>query len=159
VIQFVHEPIEYLLKTGLPDLCMECWEKMDDGFYKDVFSPDWKMYKEQEDRKDLGFFVMRDNGKLVGYAVIKINLDIHQENQRIAVLHDIYITEKYRGHAILYFHEIEKFISLMGAYRLDVAERLSVDAERGGIGKFYNFMGFKPMEVIWSKVLGKEGEA
>lgn len=159
MVSFSYEPLEHLLKTGLPDLCLECWDKMDDGFYQEIFSPDWKLYKEQEDEKNLGFVAMRDEGKLVGYANIKILGDIHQKDARVALIHDIYITEEKRGHAVAFFHYIEAFVQKMGAYRLDVAERLSFDANRGGSGKFFAFAGFKPMEVIWAKVLGNEGTA
>lgn len=158
-IDYAYEPIEYLLKTGLPDLCLECWEKMDDGFYKEVFSPDWKMYKEQEDNKNLGFISMRNCGKLVGYAVIKVNRDIHQEDQLVALLHDIYITDDMRGHATAFFHHIERFSEKLGAYCIDVAERLSIDAGRGGVGRFYKMLGYKPMETIHRKILGNEGTA
>lgn len=159
MITYRYEPLTYLLNTGLSDLCLECFEKMDDGFYKEIFSPDWKMYKEQEDNKNLGFISMRDGDVLVGYAVIKINRDIHQENLLIALLHDIYITDSMRGHATAFFHHIEKFSEQLGAYCIDVAERLSIDNERGGIGKFYKFLGYNPMEVIHRKILGKEGTA
>ena len=142
-----------MLKTGLPDLCQECWEHMDDGWYKDIFSPNWKMYKEQEDRKNLGFFSMREDDNLIGYAVILLTSDIHQEALKIAVIHDIYVTEQKRGLAARFYAFIQKMAADLGAYRVDIAERLSFDKDRGGCGKFYKFMGFKPMEVIWSKVI------
>lgn len=159
MVVFNYEPLDYMLQTGLPELSLECWEQMDDGFYNEIFSPDWKMYKEQEDRKNLGFVSMRNKGKLVGYGVIKTVRDIHQKDMRIAVLHDIYITAEFRGHAVAFFHYIEQFVKKMDCYRLDVAERLSFDEKRGGIGKFYSLLGFRPMEVIWAKVLGQEGTA
>lgn len=158
-MMFRYEPLEYLLKTGLPDLCLECFDKMNDGFYQEIFSPDWKLYKEQEDNKNLGFVAMREGDKLVGYAVIKIVTDIHQKDERIALIHDIYIMEEFRGHATAFFHYIESFVKQMGAGWLDLAERLSFDAKRGGSGKFYSFLGYKPMEVIWRKRLGQEGTA
>lgn len=159
MVTYRYEPLSYLLKNGLPELSLECWEHMDDGFYKEIYSPDWKLYQEQEDRKDLGFVAMREEGKLVGYAVVKILTDIHQKDQRIGLLHDIYITGDKRGHAAAFFHYIEQLVKQMGAYCIDVAERLSFDANRGGSGKFYSFLGFRPMEVIWRKVLGEEGTA
>lgn len=126
---------------------------MDDGFYAEVYSPNWQMYGDIEARKDLGFIAMREGDELKGYAVIKINEDIHQKGVRIALLHDIYITEKKRGYALQFFSFIEDFVKKMGVRRIDVAERLSFDAGRGGAGKFYEFIGFKRMEVIWAKVL------
>lgn len=159
MIHYRYEPLEYLLHNGLPELSLECWDQMDDGFYREIYSPDWQLYKEQEDNKNLGFVAMRESGKLIGYAVIKIMTDIHQENQRIALLHDLYITHEKRGNAASFLHYIEQFVQQMGAYRLDVAERLSFDAKRGGSGKFYSFLGYRPMEVIWAKVLGREGTA
>lgn len=159
VIQYRYEPIEYLLKTGLPELVLECWDNIGDDFHSDVFSPDWGRYKEQEEEKSLGVFAMREEGVLVGYAVLKINRDIHQSHLRVGLIHDIYITEKKRGYAIQFVHELEKYAKMMGVWRIDGAERLSFDAHRGGAGKFYHYMGFRPMEVIWSKVLGEEGNA
>lgn len=158
-MMYRHEPLDYLLKTGLPELSLECFDKMNDGFYQEIYSPDWMLYKQQEDRKDLGFIAMRDGEKLVGYAAIKIVNDIHQKDERIALIHDIYITESFRGHAASFFHYIENFVQKMGADWMDLAERLSFDSKRGGCGKFYAFIGFRPMEVIWRKRLGQEGEA
>lgn len=159
MVSYRYEPLDYLLKTGLPELSLECWEHMDDGFYNEFYSPDWKLYKEQEDNKHLGFVAMRDQDKLVGYAVVKTMTDIHQENVRIGLIHDIYITEGYRGHAAAFFNYIERFVEHMGVSFLDVAERLSFDAKRGGSGKFFAFLGFRPMEIIHRKRLGQEGTA
>ena len=159
MITFGYEPLEYLLKTGLSDLCLECWDNMDDGFYLEMFSPDWRLYKEQENEKRLGFVAMREYGKLIGYANLIVNRDIHQEGLKVAIIHDIFITKEKRGYASSFFHYLEQFAHTLGAYRIDVAERLSFDGKRGGVGKFYNFLGFKPMEVIYSKVLVKEGTA
>lgn len=159
VISFRYEPLEFMLKTGLSELSLECFEQMNDGFYQEIFSPDWALYKEQEDRKDLGFVAMRDGDKLVGYAVLKIMTDIHQKEERIALLHDIYIKDEYRGRATSFFHFLEQFVQQMGAGWMDVAERLSFDANRGGSGKFYSYMGYRPMEVIYRKRLGREGTA
>lgn len=153
MVAFTYEPLEYLLKTGLPRLAEECFDQMDDGFYHEVYSPNWQMYHDIEARKDLGFLAMRDGDTLVGYAVLKINEDIHQKGVRIALLHDIYITETKRGYALQFFRFIEEFVRKMAVRRIDVAERLSFDAGRGGAGKFYEFIGFKRMEVIWAKVL------
>jgi GNAT superfamily N-acetyltransferase len=159
MISFSFEPLDYLLKTGLPELSKECWGNMGDGFYLEVFSPDWRMYKEQEDNKRLGFVAMREDGKLIGYANLIINKDIHQEDLKIAVIHDIFVTKEKRGYASALFHYLEQFALSLGAYRIDVAERLSFDEKRGGAGKFYGFLGYKPMEVIHSKVLVTEGNA
>lgn len=156
MITFRYEPLEYLLQNGLPELSEECWDHMDDGFYLDIFSPDWALYKEQEDNNRLGFIAMRENEKLIGYANVLINTDIHQEGLRIAVIHDIYITKKKRGYATKLFNYIEEFVKMMGVYRIDIAERLSFDKERGGVGKFYGSLGFRPMEIIHSKVINKE---
>ena len=153
MVTFAYEPLEFILKTGLPDLCLECWNHMDDGFYRDIFSPDWRMYKEQEDMNNLGFLSMREDENLIGYAVVIVNRDIHQEGLKIAVIHDVYVKEEKRGYATEFFKYIQDFSRELGAYRVDVAERLSFDKERGGCGKFYEFLGFKPMEVIWSRVL------
>lgn len=154
-----YEPLAFLLQNGLPELAMECWDAMGDAFHSNVYSPDWHRYQELEDEKTLGFFAMRENGQLTGYAVIKINPDIHQSHLRVALLHDIFITEKKRGYAIQFIHELEKYAKMMGAYRMDGAERVSFDAQRGGAGKFYQYLGFHPMEVIWSKTFGEEGTA
>lgn len=154
-----YEPLEYLLKTGLSDLCLECFNHMNDGFYQEVYSPDWMLYKQQEDNKDLGFIAMRDEDRLVGYAVVKIVNDIHQREERIGLIHDLYITKEYRGHAAAFFNYIEGFVRQMGAGWMDIAERLSFDEKRGGSGKFYAFLGYRPMEVIWRKRLGQEGTA
>lgn len=156
---FRYEPLSYLLKNGLPELSMECWENMDDGFHGPEYSPAWDRYQEMETSKDGGFVSMREDGRLIGYAMIKVNPDIHQKHLRVALLHDIYITSSKRGYAIKFFNYLQNFASMLGAYRMDVAERLSFDSSRGGAGKFYDYIGFKPMEVIWSKILSTEGNA
>lgn len=151
---FRYEPLSYLLQTGLPELAMECWEESYDEIKGDSFSPDWRRYGNMEDTKDGGFIAMRVDERLAGYAVMKINPDIHQRQLRVALLHDVYITEKSRGYAIKFFRYLENFAMMLGAYRIDVAEIIGSD-----VGKFYKYMGMRPMEVIWSKHLGKMGNA
>lgn len=159
MVTFRYEPLTYLIRNGLPELSLECWEKVGDEFHTDVFGPDWETYQAMEDDKSLGFIAMRDEEKLVGYAVIKIRADIHQKGMRVALIHDIYIREEDRGHAMKFMRYIESLAVMMGAYRIDGAEKLSFGKERGGAGKFYEFVGFRPMEVIWSKVLSCDGSA
>lgn len=159
MVEFRYEPLTYLLQNGLPELAMECWEQHVEGndFYRqDQFGPDWGNYQYQEDEKELGFVAMREGDKLIGYATIKINRDIHQADLRIAVLLDVYITKDKRGYAVKFFRYVEEFVQKMGAYRLDVSQPLTSPQN---VGKFYEFMGMRPMEMIWSKVLGTEGNA
>lgn len=158
-MQYRYEPLEYLLQNGLPELAMECWEDVGDAFHSNIFAPDWKRYKDQEEERSLGFIAMREDDKLVGYAVLKINTDIHQKEKRVALLHDIYITKKKRGHAFAFMREVEKYCRMMKVERIDGAENIAFDYERGGVGRFYEYMGFEPIEVIWSKILVEEGNA
>jgi hypothetical protein len=150
MVEFRYEPLDYLLKTGLPALAQECFDVMDDKFGRDLYAPNWREYSDMEENKNLGFVAMREDDVLIGYAAIEIISDIHQKGLRIALMRDIFITEKKRGHAIKFFNYIKDFVKQLGAWRLDVAERLTFDASRGGVGKFYEFMGGERLEVIWS---------
>lgn len=159
-MEFTYEPLKYLLGNGLSDLVREQWES---GEHEEMrflpIKPDVDYYQDREEKGELGFVAMREDGKLIGYAAIATSEDTKHAGLRIAFIKDIFITDKKRGHALRFFRYLEKFVQKMGCYCIDVCESARFEQGRGGVGKFYQFMGFAPLEVTWRKVLGRDGSA
>lgn len=156
MIECRYEPLTYLLQTGLLELSKKCHAELEKN--KIEYAPDWNSYLEDEKNRSLGFISMREGENLVGYATVKTYSDDHRKSLRIAVIKDIYITPNKRGYAHHFMRFIEKISQQIGCWRIDVAERLIPEAGLR-VGEFYALSGYKPMEIIWSKVLSMQGEA
>ena len=149
------EPLDYLLQTGLRELAYECWKLIEKDIQK-KFSPHWPGYQEEEENGNLRFISLRDNNNLIGYASVRFGEDPHNAGMKAVTLVDIFITEGKRGNAIKFFRYIENLVYSLGAYRIIASERLNINRD---VGSFYKFMGFYPKEVLWTKILGKDGTA
>lgn len=144
------EPLSYMLLNGLVEMAFEAWQALEKEHRDVPYAPDWEAYQRQENEDGLRFFALRDEGRLLGYASIVIDTDIHRAGLVFASFRDIYITPPKRGHAATFVKFIESILSSVGVKRVYAAERFSFD---GDISKFYEIMGFEPQERVWAKTL------
>ena len=145
------EPVGYLLLNGLSDLAYQCWLELD-STNGGEYAPDWEAYQRMETNEELRFVSLRDNEKLIGYASIIIQGDIHQAGVTMATLCDIYISPLKRGHAATFVKFIERELSALGVRRIIAGEKLNATI-RNDAGTFYKHLGFSPLEVHWSKTI------
>lgn len=153
------EPINFLLENGLKELSYKCWQQVGSGLHASQYRPDWSCYKNLEDRNNLRFIAMRDGGELIGYSSVLLDTDMHNEGMKTATIMDVFIDTERSGHAVKLFRFIEQILLQLGIDYVTVAEQLHVKPERGGVGRFYRFMGYEPQQVNWSKRLGQDGSA
>ena len=93
----------------------------------------------------------RENLKLVGYASIMLNKSLHNKNEVLAVVQDYYLLPDYRAGftGIRLIQEIMTVCGMIGASRILISERPSVQKEKGGVGKLFKRLGFTTKETIW----------
>lgn len=155
MVVFRYEPLAYMLKHGLAALSYEAWGILEKEFKNVGYSPNWKKYQAMEDSNDLRFIAMRNGSELVGYAAVEIYEDAHRSSIKTAYITDIYVTTKYRGYASKLVEFIEEQATHLGVNNLTIAERFNFEQDRGGVGRFYEFMGFSPQECLWVKPLSE----
>lgn len=143
------EPLSYMLLNGLIEMGFKAWEEMEHEHPGVAYNPNWEAYQRMESEDSLRFFALRDEGKLLGYATIIIDKDIHRNDIVFASFRDIYIAKEKRGHAAKFVRFIEDVLSSVGVKRVYASERLG----QGKAGKFYQALGFEPQECVWGKTL------
>lgn len=154
MVEMRFEPLCYMLLNGLIQMAHEAWMELEDE-HKDVnYSPDWEAYQRMEDRGILRFISLREDGRLIGYASIISDHDIHRMNVRFASFRDIFITRSKRGYAARFVRFIEKHLSDLGIDRVWIGERI---ASGNKSGRFYEAMGYFPQELIYGKNLNSRG--
>jgi len=144
------EPLAYMLLNGLSDMAFQAWEELDSGNAK--YAPDWEAYQRMESNNELRFVSLRNGEKLLGYASIVIQGDIHQAGVRMATLYDIYITPSKRGYAAFFVKYIEKQLSSLGVRRMIAGEKINATTQNSAAA-FYKKLGFSPLELHWSKAI------
>lgn len=144
------EPLSYLLMHGLPDVAYEAWLDLEHEHSEIPYAPDWESYQRLEDGHHLRFFSLRENENLIGYASVRMDSDEHRNGLRMAFFNDIYVTKAKRGYAATLVKYVEKAIALLGVRRIQGAHKVTAKVDSG---KFFKAMGYKPMEIIYAKVL------
>lgn len=146
------EPLSYILLNGLVDLAFEAWQELESEHPNEPYNPDWERYQKMENADGLRFFSLRESGNLIGYASIKLDIDEHRNGLLTGSFNDIFITMPKRGYAAFLVKYVEKTLSGMGVKRTQIAEKVNIRALNSA-GEFYERMGYKPQEVIYSKAL------
>jgi len=144
------EPLSYLLLHGLPDLAYEAWQELEFEHPETPYAPDWESYQRLEDGYFLRFFALREDGNLIGYASVRMENDEHRNGLKMAFFNDIYVTRTKRGHAAKLVKHVERSMSLLGVRRIQGGHKVTAKVDAG---KFFEVMGYEPMEIIYAKVL------
>lgn len=72
------------------------WEEIATNKNKIKLNPDWSAYHTLEDKGALKIFTARDNGKLVGYFVVLLGVNMHYKDHVFAENDVIYLHQDYR---------------------------------------------------------------
>lgn len=144
------ENLAVLLKDGLHELARRHWEAADNT--GEEYDPDWSRYQEMENCNILRWLAVRQDGKLVGYASMLVTPHLHSRKINRGVIQDYFIAPEYRsGFAgVRLFREIHKIMRAVNA-------NLVLASDRGGLGKFFKFLGYFKGETIWVKKFTAEG--
>lgn len=146
------EPLSYLLLNGLPELAFEAWNETDFGSEHpaDPYAPDWEAYQRLEQSHLLRLIAMRDDGKLIGYTSIVIDVDLHNVMLLTATIRDIYVTLEKRGYAAKLVRFTESLFPSLGVKRVLIGERV---ASNKSAARFYQALGYNLREYVYGKTL------
>lgn len=147
------EPLSYMIMNGLLALTQEAHAELEHEHRDHPYSPDWEEYQRSENNDGLRFVALRENQKLIGYAVIVLIRDVHHFGLMLGVYRDLFVTKSKRGYAASFVRYIDKQLGNIGANRTLLGERLTSGNEAGN---FYKAIGYEPQELIHGKNLIKE---
>jgi len=150
-ISFTSEPISYLLGCGLAALAAQHWREGAVQNRVHEFDPDWEGYPAMERANMFRVVAVRADGKLVGYAGVRIFRSLLSRKQTCSFIQEYYIDPLYRpftGAGIKLFRFIETQLRAMNVSRETIGEPPGLY-----LGKFFRHLGFVPRERLWSKDL------
>jgi hypothetical protein len=150
-ITFTWEPISYLLSCGLAALAAQHWREgaVQNGVHE--FDPDWEEYAAMERANMFRVVAVRADGKLVGYAGIRIFRSLLSRAKTCSFVQEYYIDPLYRpftGAGIALFRFIETQLRAMNVSRETIGEPPHLE-----LARLFRRLGFKPQERLWSKDL------
>jgi len=143
---FGAEFIRDVWRESLP-LMHEHWDEI--AHYKDIpLDPDFEQYKFLDDNKILRVFTIREEGKLIGYALFFVKPNIHYKSSLQAFQDVIFISKKYRGIGKKFIKWCDEMLSREGVQI--VHHHVKKDHN---FGPLLNRMNYELVDLIYSKRL------
>lgn len=105
------------------------------------------------------FFIARDEGKIIGYNIFCVTRTTQHAAHVIAINELLYLKPEYRkgiSTIIELMSVAERELMKLGVSAVRYHSVPTFKASKGGLGKLYKFMGAKPLEVTYEKVLTPE---
>jgi GNAT superfamily N-acetyltransferase len=147
--------------TDIVPLIDEHWREV--GSFTDRFARriHFEDYRQLDEHSRLLTVTARDQGRLVGYFVGALGLDLHrvtltEPHCRVPVLSALvyYVSPAQRGHARSLIRTIEREATARAGVRI---VNIRIKPGMNGAGEFLAALGYTPVEVTFTKVL-KESE-
>lgn len=116
-----------------------------------LLDPDYELYQLLEVKGMLHITTIRDEGKLIGYAIYVISPNIHYKSLKVAESDIFFLKKDYRNMGVgkqLLIHA-EKHLVSLGVNKIINRVKLNTDA-----GYVFEIMGHKPIEKVYSKLVG-----
>ena len=123
-------------------------EWLESGHPTEELDIDWDTYNTLEEQGLLKFFTAREEGKLVGYAVVLSFSPLTMRGRRYSIVDAIYVDKSYRGIGKKLFGFVESCLKEDGVERL-IASSSSINP----IGSFLSRMNYVETETKYEKVL------
>jgi len=113
-------------------------------------NPDFDKYQDLDERGDIIFLGMREEGVLVGYATFMLYDHPHHKGTTFASSDLLYIDPKYRGAEVMKFFDwCEANLKEEGADVINVSFKILHDHPN-----LMFHLGFESTEVVYSKFIG-----
>ena len=151
------EPFSQELMTEILPLAQKCWDEATEAKGENCayhgkrgvqIEPDVDLYQSISDMGRLVIYTMRDEGKLVGYAVALIYPSPHHRKLLTANGDSIYVEEPYRTHSPVLIGKIIKAVEKSGAVTVNWGVTLG-----SPMYEVLKKFGFVADEVIMEKLL------
>lgn len=116
--------------------------------------PQYDIYLARDQRGELVFLTMRENGQLIGYFIGFVAPGLHYKTCLTCTMDIFYIhPDKRNGRAgIMLFKAVEEELKRRGVMRWFVGSKVHKDAS-----VLFERLGFNRVEVYYSKWIGEEG--
>jgi acetyltransferase (GNAT) family protein len=155
-ITFTFEPVAYLLSCGLHALGRLHWEE--GIFDKSTFpyEPNWEEYEALERQNAFRIIAVRADGKLIGYAGVKVFHDIQSQNVLCAYIQEYFVLPEFRNGTMAgigMFRHIETQLTALKVKVIFLGDKEFVRGDRGGLGKLFDYLGYESREKIRRKIL------
>lgn len=127
------------------------WQEIAINKDKIKLNPDWEAYNELEKNARLRVFTVRDSGKLVGYFVTILGVNLHYKDHIFAVNDVLYLHENWRkgttGLKLIRF--AEKCLKEDGISVLNINTKVHRPFDN-----LMEHLGFNLVERVYSKYIG-----
>ena len=128
------------------------WEEIALNKDKIKLNPDWEVYQSLENQGKLKIFTARGEGKLVGYFVVVVGVNMHYKDHLFASNDIIYLSPEHRkgftGIKLIKF--AEKCLKEDGVSVLTINTKVHQPFD-----KLMDFLKFRKIERVYSKYLGE----
>lgn len=115
-------------------------------------NPNWAEYVRLDEAGILKLYTARQDGKLVGYFAVTVNTSLHYQDHKFATNDVIFIHPDYRngsaGYKLIKYAEDQLI-------QMDVSLMIMNTKIHQPFDKLLERMGFKQIERIYSKYIGK----
>lgn len=118
--------------TAKLDEFLELARKNGTEIYGENYNPDIASIVDLDRSHLIEYVTVRDEGKLVGYAVFLINMHPHMQDKAAAECTCMYILPEYRRLFPVLLREIKKFLSQYQHIDICIPTRLAKVMERAG---------------------------
>lgn len=153
-LTFTWEPILYLRTQGLGDMSYRHWLEAQTEKELLPYDPDWNGYVRLEKANNLRIIAVRWSGNLIGYAVVRIFDSLQSKGVACSYIQEYYIELKFRKRGapgLKLFRFIQDQLKIMKVRQVTTHFPEMVRSDRGGLGKFFKFLGYKPAGHIWTR--------
>lgn len=153
-LTFTWEPVAHLLSCGLHDLGHKHWLEGMQEKADFPYDPDWEGYQRAEAANDFRIIAVRWRGHLVGYAGVRIYQSLQSRGVTCSYIQEYYIEPKFRKKnmaGIKLFRFIHEQLKIMKVKHTALHLPDIVRADRGGLGKFFKFIGYKTQGNLWTR--------
>jgi GNAT superfamily N-acetyltransferase len=152
VITCAHEPLRWLIDSGVKDIVARHWEEIALDKASVPLDTDWDKYQSLEDSGSWRAFAARCDGKLIGYISYFIDFHVRYKTTRYVEADVFYILPEYRNKSRAGLILFQEFLAaLPKPCKVLINEKLTF--KDGRVGRLLEYLGMKPIEVVYSKFL------
>jgi hypothetical protein len=155
-LTFGWEPLAQLLADGVADISREHWEEIALDKASVPLDVDWGRYLDYEAAGIWRAFAARDGGKLIGYVAWWFEPNPRYRSTTYCTADVFFIRPEHRKGSLGLRLFRETFAALPRPCKVLINEKLGF--KDGRVGKIFEHMGFRPIEVVYSKFLPREGD-
>lgn len=150
--EFAWEPFGDCIVEAQP-LLHRHWEEVALNKGSIALDPDWDTYFALASAGRLHVLTARVEGRLVGYLSMVMGRLLHYRQVLWAESDIFWLDPSWRlGMTGIHLFKLgEQGMRSLGCRRIDFTPKLHFEAERGGVGRILEHLGYKPIETTYSK--------